>query len=352
MPLLKSVLPVSKYSGSMRQCGKAYGYEHTEMFGAGLEGAAKMPSSRWRFARACSQVDWKFRKPIEEFVRGSAEGAGRTFDEMYQFLCGEELGRMRHCTALGATGEGTKDGKAVIGQNWDGVWQAYPWPILMNLRSDSLPKVLYYVSGPGTWPSAGINEAGLALVWTSASHYLRKRYRWPVTGVPTYALVAGILSCRSCREAVELVRKTPNAGGFIFFIADKSGEAGVIEAVPGHTDYIQCRDVIGRANHLEGDKLVKLSGQHVPKSTPKSNSLSRGVRIAELIARHRGRIDRAAVEAMLRDNHAPCGLTICQSCGNGNQFLTIDSFYCLPAKREFWIARGIQSRHAYVRHTV
>src|SRR5262249_46856467 len=153
-------------------------------------------------------------------------------------------------------------------------------PILMNLRSDSLPATLFYVSGPGTWPSAGINEAGLALVWTSAAHYLRKRFTWPVVGVPTYALVAGILSCRNCQEAVELVSRTTNAGGFIFFIADKSGEVGVIEGVPGQTHYVRCKDVIGRANHLESEKLVKLSRQRVPQSTPKNNTLARGARIA------------------------------------------------------------------------
>ena len=350
MALLPSSLPVSSYRGSMRQCGKAYGHEHSESFRAWLQGAAKMKDSHWKFAKACSRVPWKYQKPIEEFVRGSAEGAGRSFDEMYQFLCGEELGRMRHCTAVGATRSGTKDGKPVIGQNWDGVPNAYPWPILMKLRGNSLPATLYYVSGPGVWPSAGINDAGLALVWTSAAHYLRKRYRWPIVGVPTYALVAGILACRSTREAVELARNTPNSGGFIFFVADKHGDVGVIEGVAGHTHFIECDDVIGRSNHLESDKMVKLSGQHVPRSIPTQNTLTRGVRMAQLIAQHRGKVDRAAVEAMLRDCHGPSGLTICQSCANGNQFMTIDSFYCLPAKGEFWIARGIQSRHAYACH--
>ncbi|HYF49130.1 MAG TPA: C45 family peptidase [Planctomycetota bacterium] len=350
--LLPSFLPEYKYRGSIFNCGRQYGHEHAEGIAAQVADLAGFKPVQRKFAAACSRVKWKHGRLVESFIRGMGEASKQSYQDLYSFLCYEEMGRMKHCTGLAATGHGTVDGKPIIGENWDGVRRQYAWPTLMRLHADTAPATLFYVSTPGLWSCAGINEWGMSLVWTSAAHYLRKKHTWAKVGVPTYALVAGVLACRTCKEAVELLRQTPNAGGFIFFIADATGEAGVVEAVPHRTHYIQCKDVLGRANHLESDEMVGYSRQHVGKSTPQCNTLIRGVRIAKLLRQYRGKIDRAAVETMLRDEKAPPGLTICQSAANGNICMTVDSFYCLPAKREFWIARGLQTRHAYERHRI
>jgi hypothetical protein len=150
----------------------------------------------------------------------------------------------------------------------------------------------------------------------------------------------------------ELLSETYNAGGFIFFVADAEGDTMVVEAVPGRSVFIPCRDVLARANHLEDPDLVRRSGQVVPSSTPKHNSLARGTRVHQLAETLNGRMDAKAVETILRDCDGKPGLTICQSCGGGTPYMTIDSFYCLPAKRELWIARGVPSRHRYERAPV
>jgi hypothetical protein len=93
--------------------------------------------------------------------------------------------------------------------------------------------------------------------------------------------------------------------------------------------------------------MCRLAKQEVPPDGPKANTGSRGKRMAQLLKKYRGRIDRAAVEAILSDHGRRAGLSICQHPIPGRDGMTIDSFYALPVKKEFWIARGHQCRHKY-----
>ena len=66
-------------------------------------------------------------------------------------LLSEELGRLPHCTAFGATGEATRAGEPIIAQNWD--WHSrYPWSSVLRLRTNALPATVaysYLVTGTG-----------------------------------------------------------------------------------------------------------------------------------------------------------------------------------------------------------
>jgi hypothetical protein len=256
---------------------------------------------------------------------------------------------MKHCTAIAATGPGTPSGSPILGQNWDGFTTMYPWAQLLRIKCNPWPATLLYSPYPGLWWGAGINEHGVSLVWTGADHKLRRRHTWPIVGVPTYALVAGVLACKNSVEVRKLLSTTTNAGGFIFFIADATGDTMVVESVPGKIVFIPCTDVIARANHLEDPTLVRESRQILPRSIPASNSPARGQRIHQLAEKYNGKLTPKAIEAILRDEDDTPGQTICQCAANGNPYMTIDSFYCLPKERELRIARGLQSRHQYTR---
>jgi hypothetical protein len=90
----------------------------------------------------------------------------------------------------------------------------------------------------------------------------------------------------------------------------------------------------------------------VPTDGPKANTGARGKRMAQLLKKYRGRIDREAIETILSDHGRRAGLSICQHSIPGRDGMTIDSFYALPRKKEFWIARGHQCRHKYERYNV
>lgn len=259
----------------------------------------------------------------------------------------EEIGHVHTCTGIGATGKGTPDGSPIIGQNWDWSSSLYPWSSLLLLRSDSMPATLTY-SYPGLWAAAGMNEHGLSLVWTSSGLY-------PVVhgeaGIPTYALIAGILTRRTCREAIILLLNTRNAGSFIFFLADAGGEVWVIEGVPGKVRPVECVDWIARANHFETEEMRRLGKQDEPPKLNR-NSLSRATRMASLAKTHCGQITGDLVRTFLCDHGVEPGLNICQHPARPGDGFTLDSFYFLPSRREMWIARGLPCRHIHEKYTV
>ena len=66
----------------------------------------------------------KFDPQLIEMMKGQAEGAGVTFDEVFALRCWFELRwyypkLMTLCTSFAITGKATKGGKMIVGQNFD-----------------------------------------------------------------------------------------------------------------------------------------------------------------------------------------------------------------------------------------
>jgi len=343
--LQPSVHPMESFRGTARGCGRAYGQSQAEAIHAFMNMEVTPDARRLRYASRCWKAMKGWNAPLLEFIRGVADGSGRSIEETTLLLLHEEVYHTKHCTGLGATREGTRDGRAIIGQNWDWGPPLYPWSSLLRLRTDSMPRTITYAY-PGLWACAGVNEHGMALVWTGSGYAPKVK---PKVGIPTYALIHGILAGRNCGEALALLKRSPIAGCFIFFIADRTGEVWVIEGFPGRVVAVQCVDVIGRANHYECDKAVRWSKQ---ETTDRPNTCARGMRMMELLQKHRGNIDGRIAAAILGDHGRKPGLTICQHPIAGKSGLTIDSFYAVPHKGEFWIARGTPCRHEFVRYEV
>jgi hypothetical protein len=341
---LPSIHPLIELRGSPRSCGRQYGERQAEAIEAFLHTEVTPDAKRLRYAARCWRVLSRWKKHVSEFVRGMAEGSHLAVEEVTLLLLHEEIVHCKPCTAVGATGPGTADGKPIIGQNWDWNPRLYPWAGLTRLHARGIPASFFY-SYPGLWASAGINEHGFSLVWTGAGYLPTVR---PVVGIPTYALIAGLLACRDCQQALKLLRETRLAGCFIFFIADARREVWVVEGLPRRFEAVRCEDVISRANHYQSARICRLSRQPTdPPPNPGTNTWFRGRRMSKLAQRYRGRFDRHLVEKCLCDEFGGMGKSICQRPGHGRRSLSIDSFYCLPVQRQFWIARGVPSSHEY-----
>ena len=77
MSRFDSTLPVHAYRGSVRACGRAYGEENRERVDGFLHLRGFLKRKNLRYAAQCWDVVKGWKKPLAEFVRGTAEGAGR-----------------------------------------------------------------------------------------------------------------------------------------------------------------------------------------------------------------------------------------------------------------------------------
>ena len=346
MKPLPTIHTESEFRGTANSCGRDYGDSHAEAIEAFLAMEVAPNPHRLSYARRCWKRLSEWEPGIVEFIRGMAEGSRRPLEEIVLLLLHEEIVHTKNCTGFGATNRGTRDGSAIVGQNWDWAQVLYPWSSLLRLRTDTMPATLTYAY-PGLWTSAGINEYGVSLVWTGAGYFPKIQ---PRAGIPTYVLIAGILASRNCREAITLLKRTPVAGCFIFLLADADGEVWLVEGMPGSIALVQCQDVISRANHYECADICSRARQRVPPASMKANTRSRRNRMVELLEAHKGRLDGKRAQTLLCDHGVQPGLNICQHPVPGRTGLTIDSFYALPSRKEFWIARGSPCRHQYKRY--
>jgi len=343
---LPTDVPIQEIAGAPYEAGREYGCRNMEPIIGFLCHQIREKAKNRLFARECWQELLEYSDTVSQFVRGMAEGTGISLEQAVLLLLHEELGHMHHCTAFGATGSATIGGETLIGQNWDWTPALYGWSQLWRLSMPGLPRMLCY-GYPGFWAAAGINEAGLALVWTSSGVFPKVE---PQPGVPTYAVIAEVLAQTSVAGAVAVLERARNAGCFIFFLADAGGALCVAEGWPLRKVYEYSETVIGRANHYECAEAVTTSSQQIESKLKWRNDT--GVRartMQEGLARLQDRIDETAAMDLLRLHNEGRNMSICRHPGTKRDCHTLDSLIANCTRRELLIARGYPCRHEFQR---
>ncbi|MCX5663017.1 MAG: C45 family autoproteolytic acyltransferase/hydrolase [Planctomycetota bacterium] len=332
-------LSITSLRGSPRACGRSYG----EAFEPLIMGFARMEvkpdKRRLAFARRCWGAVERHAPTSAQFLRGAAEGAHLSLEQMVLLSLHEEIfHEQTHCTAFAARAGATRDGKTILAQNWDWLSSLYPWAGLLRLDMNGSPRVATY-HYPGLWACAGINERGLGLVWTGGGYFPKVP---SVVGVPTYVLIAEILRLSSVEEALAYLMPLRHAGCFIFFLGDATGATAVVEAVPGKKVAERSGEAITRANHYRCGEVLAC-GKQVRPPKGKSTTLQREARINQLMAEHEGRITPAIARRILTDRHGPWPWIHAFPGGRDEQTLggmTIDSLFTVSEDRVLWTCRG------------
>jgi hypothetical protein len=228
-------------SGNPRERGRQYGQKFKQAIQAfrdneilsAFEGKPNTREQMLRYAGRCGEAIKKHVPIIHDELEGMAEGSGLPLEDLVLITLHEELWHkaplphMEHCTAVAIGPPATRDGRTYVGQTWDWMQSVFGVSSMLLWKRTEGPSLLCYAY-PGLWVGAGLNSAGLALCWTSATD----KHKSPRVGVPAYVYLAHLLYQKTLDDVASEARRVPHAGWFTFVLADAQGRMLNIEGSP------------------------------------------------------------------------------------------------------------------------
>jgi isopenicillin-N N-acyltransferase-like protein len=308
-----------------------------------------------RLARKHSPFLEEYSPELLEEMKGIADGSGRLYEEILMVNLMEERSGLTTangsdwtsnrpgCTGFAATGKATGTGETILGQSWDGNFDSVKWnsSVLLKEKRNVGPDILVYTY-PGNIANAGMNSNGISISWTSvpALEY--------GVGVPTYSIVAEVLRQKRIGDAVEAVMNAKRAGCFQFFIADAT-EIYSLEATPSDVDVTYSTKYMAHANHYTSEKFRSKQDM----SSLGGSTINRCNRMNGIMEENCGSIDLNVCMNAFKD-HVNYPYSICQHPvpEENKTFVTYDCWVMMPAKKEWWLARGPACMNEYKKYTL
>ncbi|MGH7896635.1 MAG: C45 family autoproteolytic acyltransferase/hydrolase [Candidatus Binatia bacterium] len=269
---------------------------------------------------------------------------------LYDIALAFERSPLLGCTAFAASGpttaNGASPGHTIVGRNFD--LEIDPW-----FDTDKVVQIVEPEAGLAfasvAWPGmtgvvTGINAAG---IWVSVNGGRASDTR--SGGVPVVFTTRAVLEgARSLAEALAIISRDEPMVSHILLLADgKTGESMIVERAPGHElGIVRHPSAIVLANHFRTSPL-----RDDPKDARLrdiTSSEARHTRMAELVARHHGRIDPAVAAAMLRDRFGPGDAAV--PLGNRNAVDALVATHSVVADltaRVLWVSEGPNTLGAY-----
>jgi len=288
---------------------------------------------------------------IMEEIRGTAEGAGVSLDELVMVIAFPEMYYPRlfqHCTAFAVGGDATVGGEVYVGQNEDeglDPWLNGECSVLVNVNRKEGPEVLTYTYA-GVPSMKGMNSAGIALCINAVICEQSQ------LGVPGLVVTREVLYQKTIGDAIGAIARAKRANSLNYVIADTNGELYDIESTPNDYDYIYSDKMIVHANHFLSQRL-KIERDMIKESL--SNSIIRQNRMQRLQQGKAGRIDLKSLMSVLRD-HVNYPNSICchpdPAKAEHLRSKTLDSIIWVPKKKEAWLAKGPPCETQYYQYGI
>lgn len=229
-------------TGAARERGEAYGRQFSaairEFYASEIQqpfvGHPASQQELLDYASRCAEVVRDECPMIAEELDGIAAGSGLSFNEIVLINLHEELyhrgplPKHGHCTAV-ALAPSETGGPTFVGQTWDWMQTVAGKSSVLEWRREEGASVLAY-GFPGMPFGAGMNEHGIALCWTSAA--LETQGVSPRVGLPSYVLIAHLLSQKDLDSVIRIAQRDRQAGWFTFVMADGKGHLVNIEGSP------------------------------------------------------------------------------------------------------------------------
>lgn len=338
--------PLIEAAGSAFELGLAHGHQATDL----VEGYLRLiEKSTGRDRSVLAGGAMSFVERIEalspaylEEVRGLAEGAGITFEEA--MICQVRGAAVRGidyegCTAFALTGEATRQGKTLAGQNQDLGAEFADVGIVLHLApNDSRPRVTMFTFA-GQLGYMGTNEHGV-------SHFangLGNAAYQP--GLTHYPLKRRCFEMSNVAECVNILRqhRVCSAGNMVF--CDGEGDIADVEIRPEgiavFDDTRPCQRL--HTNHYISNEFTSHEDNNTPDSVPRLD------RIRELVAQSWGDITVDTMKQVLADHEGDPG-AICRHGEKGS--FSVAGYIADASERVLHVRRGFGCTGTWTEYAV
>lgn len=333
-PATGAIPPIAVITGTPRERGRMYGSRFKDAIHAFLDreiyqAFIQKPSPKnamLAYAGACGHEVKQFSPEIHEELEGMAEGAELKVEEIVLITLHEELyhrgvlPKVDHCTAVAVGPPDTSDSNTYVGQTWDWMQSVFGLSSMLHWKRAAGPSVLAY-SFPGLWVGAGMNSAGLALCWTSAS--LGDKALGARVGLPAYVLLAHLLYQESLDAVEQEAKRATNAGWFTFVMADANGGLCNVEGSPKELVVERSTGHVARVGFGSRGMTETAAGAKVARH-------ARCGKMYSLLGDASGKITRQTMQHFFEE--PSCAISV----GRG----TIDMMVYNTTQREAWLSRG------------
>ncbi len=274
-----------------------------------------------------------------DMLKGQADGAGVSLEEIFLLRCNFELSfyyqRMKtFCTSFAVTGKATKDGKAIIGQNFDAT-VGRTIDLVKVTHADGLRQLSLVFWGAC---ELTLNSAGLGMVLNVVVSPVEEQ----LLTLPACCVIPRAMRQKRIGDALGIFC----AGGrsmMYYCLAGKDGDIIGIETKPDDFNVIQPEnDILAHANHYNTDRFKK--GELVYMGAP--SSFVREPRMRRLIEKDYGNITvERMMEIMADHNHYPKG--ICNHALEGSTAETLASVIMVPEDSVMYATWGHPCEYEY-----
>lgn len=231
---------------------------------------------------------------VEE-VRGIAEGANISFEEVWTLNCYEGLTEVRQqmwgCTSLAISDDQTANGHVLMAHNEDWTSVDKDHVYLVRAEPDDGPMFVGMTYGP-LLVNIGLNAEGIGVAIDSV---------YPTdgrVGVPRILSSRAVLNARTIGQAIRACVPKLRAGGYSYVLADPSGEIYTVEtAATTHVILYGERGWLAHTNHYLSPKM-----QALEEPGTYSSSNVRLNRARRLLRRQLGQVTVESLQALLRDH--------------------------------------------------
>ncbi|MFT4040909.1 MAG: C45 family autoproteolytic acyltransferase/hydrolase [Thermomicrobiales bacterium] len=351
--------PAYRFRGSHREIGRQFGEATRELTRQHRDLAvARLGANSGVGAEDALAAALRYRPFVQEYapfldeeIVGVAEGAGLTLAEAYLLQLRAELANTAglydeigdECTTFAVLAEQTTNGSPLIGQNADLPAFYKGIGVVIEITSDDgLPPVLM-LTPAGQVSYIGINGEGLGVF---ANFLTCDGWR---LGFPRYLLSRLALTHRTVDAAIAAIDGVPRASSRNMLLLDTQGGAADLETTP--TRSARLRPGLGFIAHANHYVAPSLLGEERYAEGPRENSCTREGRMIELLALHRGNLDAARMQELLRDRAtAPDTLSRAPEDDPTRDVITFASVIAEPALGQMWVAVGPPHQHAYQRY--